>query len=413
MERTELATILGGARRVRDNAPYQLISESDPQKFRAAFADAVAGDADVFLGDPNWGTAEKAQVEDLLQSKIENPKSKIRQGWLCIPTGGSGGRLQFARHDQNTVAAAVNGFTEYFSLKRVNAVGVLPLHHVSGFMAWMRCVLTGGEYRHFSWKALEAGDLPALPDLVDGWVLSLVPTQLDRLLRNKAGVAWLARFRFVFLGGAPAWGDLLDRAAAAGIRLSPSYGMTETAAMVTALRPEDFLAGERSSGCVLPHLKVVTMPDDTIRVMGRSVYRGYYPAWHEAETFETSDMGRIDERGGLVVLGRKDGVIISGGEKIQPAEVEAVLRGKAGLAEVVVVGLPHAEWGQMVVAAYPAAIPADLAALQQLAAQLAPAKRPKHFLALESWPLTSAGKVNRAEVARLAGVAIRSGRNDR
>ena len=78
-------------------------------------------------------------------------------------------------------------------------------------------------------------------------------------------------------------------------------------------------------------------------------------------------------------------------------------------ADVVVVGLPHAEWGQVVVAAYPVPSRPDQVKLAQLVAQLAPAKRPKHFLPLESWPLTSAGKVNRAEVVRLAGAVLLSG----
>lgn len=409
MERAELAAKLGASPAKRPNAKGQtpnMICEADPRKFMAAFADAVAGDDNIFLCDPHWGVAEKAKAKALLQSKSENSKSEINQGWLMIPTGGSSGRLQFARHDQHTLAAAVRGFTEHFGLKRVNAMGVLPLHHVSGFMAWMRCALTGGEYRHLDWKAAEQGTLPELPDKPDGWMISLVPTQLERLLRNKEAVAWLGRFRLVLLGGAHAGGDLLDRAATAGIRLSLSYGMTETAAMVTALRPEEFLTGMRSSGRALPHLQVKLMPDGTILVMGRSVFRGYYPAWHAEETFVTSDAGRLDERGNLVVMGRKDGVINSGGEKIQPAEVEAVLRESGGLAEVVVVGLPDAEWGQIVVAAYPAHLQPDLVKLNQVInSHLPPHKRPKHLVPLAEWPRTSAGKVNRAEVARLVSLS--------
>ena len=410
MERAELAAKLGGVRRVRDNAPYQLLSESDPQKFMAAFAEVVAGDSDVFLCDPQWGAAEKAQVAALLQSKIENSKSKIGQGWLCIPTGGSGGQLKFARHDQHTIAAAVRGFTEHFGLSRVNALGVLPLHHVSGFMAWMRCALTGGEYVQLDWKTAESGNLPELPVKPDGWVISLVPTQLERLLRNKVATEWLATCRIVFLGGAPASTDLLERAAAARIPLAPGYGMTETAAMVTALRPEEFLAGARSSGRALPHGQIKLTKDGTILVTGQSVFRGYYPDTNHRSDFVTGDLGCLDEQGHLTVLGRSDDVIITGGEKVNPAEIEAVLRDQGGLAEVVVVGVPDAEWGQVVVAAYPASSRPDLTKLAELIAQLAPAKRPKHFLPLESWPLTSAGKVNRAEVVRLAGAVLLSGR---
>lgn len=409
MDRAELAAKLGASPPKVPKANRQsptVICEADPRKFMAAFSDAAADDADVFLCDPHWGAAGTARVAKLIQSENPIPGSNIESGWLCIPTGGSGGRLQFARHDQDTIAAAVEGFVQHFSLKQVNAMGVLPLHHVSGFMPWMRCALTGGEYRHLDWKAVEKGILPDLPATPEGWVISVVPTQLERLLCQPAAAEWLAGFRIVFLGGAPAGGGLLDRAAAALIPLAPGYGLTETAAMVTALRPEEFLAGARSSGRALPHAQVDLTPEGTITVRGRSVFRGYYPKWHAAETLVTNDTGRFDERGHLVVLGRKDGVIISGGEKIQPAEVEAVLRERGGLTEVVVVGLPDPEWGQIVVAAYPAARPPDLTKLNQVINSHLPAhQRPKRLMPLESWPLTSAGKVNRAEVARLVNLS--------
>jgi O-succinylbenzoic acid--CoA ligase len=281
-----------------------------------------------------------------------------------------------------------------------------PLHHVSGFMAWMRCVLTGGEYRHLNWKAVEQGAPPELPARPEGWVISLVPTQLERLLRQPAATAWLAGFRMVFLGGAPAPAGLLDRAAAARIPLSPGYGLTEMAAMVSGLRPEEFLAGARNSGKALPHAQVSVTADGVLTVDGGSLFRGYYPAWRGAAALETGDLGRIDGEGHLHVAGRRDAIIITGGEKVNPAEVEAVLRDQGGLSDVVVLGLPDAEWGQIVVAAYPSSNRPDPVKIQQLVAQLAPAKRPKHFVPLQPWPRTGAGKVNRAEVARLAGASL-------
>jgi O-succinylbenzoic acid--CoA ligase len=412
MERAELSDVLRPWLRGEQGAGGRepiLISEPEASRFMAAFADAVAGDTDVFLCDSSWGTTEKAQVDELLRSKIENHEAKMGRGWLMIPTGGSSGQLKFARHDQDTIAAAVHGFSQHFGLLRVNAIGLLPLHHVSGLMAWMRCALTGGEYRHLDWKAVEQGDLPELPAMPDGWVLSVVPTQLERLMRQPMATAWLAKFRIVFIGGAPAGRDLLDRAAAARIPLSQGYGMTETAAMVTALRPEEFLAAGRSSGAALPHARVALSANGTILVAGGSLFRGYFPGWHTEADFKTNDTGRLDEMGRLQVIGRHDEVILTGGEKVNPADVEAVLRGTGELREVIVVGVPDPEWGQVVVAAFPAWDSPDRAKLAPFLAQLAPAKRPKHFVALAVWPKSGAGKVIRAEVARLAGLTLRSG----
>ena len=323
-------------------------------------------------------------------------------GWLMIPTGGTSGRVRFARHDAASIAAAVRGFTRHFELPQVNAAGLLPLHHVSGLMAWMRCALTGGEYRPFDWKTIEAGALPALPAKSPGWVISLVPTQLERLLRNEAAVEWLGKFRIIFLGGGPAWPELLNRAADRGLPLSLGYGMTETAAMVAALRPGEFLGGGRSSGTVLPHATLTIGEEGAVTVGGGSLFRGYYPEWRTGAGFVTEDAGQLDERGHLHVTGRRDSIIITGGEKVDPVEVEAVLRGCGEFADVAVLGVPDAEWGQAIVAAYPAA-PAPrldrvMAAVNRL---LAPAKRPKRYVPLENWSANAQGKINRAEVIRL------------
>jgi O-succinylbenzoic acid--CoA ligase len=299
-------------------------------------------------------------------------------------------------------------------MARVNAVGLLPLHHVSGLMAWMRCALTGGEYLPLDWKIIEGGDLPALPVKPQGWVLSLVPTQLERLLQRPPAVEWLQGFRTIFLGGAPAWPELLARAAAAQLPLSTGYGMTETAAMVTALRPEEFLLGARGNGAVLPHATVEIGEGGVIFVGGDSLFRGYFPEWRDRRPFATGDLGRLDATGHLHVLGRRDAVIITGGEKVDPAEVEAVLCGCGELGEVVVVGLPDPEWGQVVVAAYPAtAQPVWALVHQAVAHRLSPAKRPKRYVPIAEWPVNAQGKVNRAEVARQARLGLENGAGQR
>ena len=404
MTRIELARLLRG-KSIAQGATRIQITESDPRKFMAAFARAVASDAEIFLCNPDWGWVEQKQLTELLAAKTPSTVHRLPStdsGWLMIPTGGTSGQVRFARHDAGTITAAVRGFTRHFELSQVNAVGVLPLYHVSGLMAWMRCVLTGGEYLPLDWKAVEGGGRPALAKKAEGWTLSLVPTQLERLLRQDSAVEWLRGFRIIFLGGAPAWPALLDRAAALRLPLSPGYGMTETAAMIAALRPAEFLAGTRSNGTLLPHARIAFDEEGSILAGGDSVFRGYWPAWRETEDFATQDGGWLDERGHLHVTGRRDAVIISGGEKVNPAEVEAVLRGTGAFTDVVVFGVPDTEWGESVVAAYPAKTPVSLAVVESaLARLLSPAKRPKRFVALADWPVNAQGKVNRARVAEL------------
>ncbi|MGA3006834.1 MAG: AMP-binding protein [Opitutaceae bacterium] len=351
MERAELARILGAG--AGGDARDVLVSESEPARFMTALAQGAAGRGNVFLCDPQWGKNDGFQLAGLAQSEIVNHESEFGHGWLMIPSGGTSGRLKFARHDQDTIRAAVDGFRSHFGVSRANAVGVLPLHHVSGLMAWMRCALTSGQFLPLSWPDLAVGRRPVLAGEGE-WFISLVPTQLQRLMAQPEAVAWLRRFCAVFLGGGPAWPELLDRAAAAGLRLAPGYGMTETAAMVASLRPEEFLSGARSSGMALPHARIDVTKGETLRIAGESVFRGYFPEWREDRIFTTDDIGSIDGRGYVQVMGRRDRIIITGGEKVQPADVEAALRATGEFDDVAVVGVPDPEWGEAVVACYPA-----------------------------------------------------------
>ncbi len=358
-----------------------------------------------FLVDPQWGERERAQWAALAERTPEAWDG--RDGWLCIPTGGSSGAMKLARHDERTLGAAVAGFCAHFGVERVDALGLLPVWHVSGLMAWARCVWTGGVYLAASWKDVEAGRRPA----ARGGFFSVVPTQLARLLGNAEAEAWLRSFRAVFVGGGPAWPELVAAGRAARLPLGFSYGMTETAAMVAALRPEDFLAGGEGVGTALPHARIATEADGRVVIEGKSLFCGYWPETRAAGPWRTDDLGEIDATGRLRVLGRADALMITGGEKVDPAEVAAVLRG--AVPEVEVVGVPHPEWGSEVVALYPlvagaAAVP-EVVWRAALAGKLTPAKVPKRLVAVPAsvWPRNAQGKVNRVALADLAREAGR------
>jgi len=355
-----------------------------------------------FLTDPGWPAEHRAEAEGVMARADEGKRYGL--GWLAIPTGGTSGAVRFARHDEKTLAAAVRGFCSHFGLGRVNAVDVLPAHHVSGLMARVRSAATGGEHRTWSWKQLDAGDRPALSARDDGWVISLVPTQLQRLLATEVGANWLREFRIVFIGGGPVWPALTEAAATARVPVALSYGMTETAAMVAALRPEEFLAGARHCGRALPHARLGIGADGAITVTGESVFRGYWPAWRVGDEFTTDDAGKLAADGGLTVIGRRDAVIITGGKKVQPERVEGALKAALAVAEVVVIGVPDPEWGEKVVACLPTVLASEVPLVDPLG--LAPYERPKLWLTVDPWPVNPQGKVNRAAVRAAAAAQI-------
>lgn len=356
----------------------------------------------VFLCDPHWSPVTRARVAELqalTPTAAAGADARRGDGWLCIPTGGTGGGVKFARHDERTLSAAARGFCEHFGLERVNAVNVLPAYHVGGLMPRIRCAVTQGEHVAWDWKRLEAGQWPELAKGRGAWVISLVPTQLKRLMEVPAALAWLRGFRLIFLGGGPMWPVLADAAARAQLPLALSYGMTETAAMVTALRPAEFIAGARSNGAAMPHARVSVDPEGVIHVGGESLFRGYWPEFRIERELATEDLGALDERGHLHVRGRRDAVIITGGMKVRPTDVEAALRESGEFDDVAVLGVPDPAWGEAVVACFPAGRTPDFA---RAVAALAPYQKPKRFVAMPVWPRNAQGKINRAALIAAA-----------
>jgi O-succinylbenzoic acid--CoA ligase len=217
-------------------------------------------------------------------SSIPYPQSPIPNS-IMIPTGGSSGKIRFAIHTWETLMASVQGFRKYFQLTQVNSFCVLPLYHVSGLMQFMRSFTSGGKLVIQPFKALEAGGKCNIEP--SEFFISLVPTQLQRLLQNPELAAWLSHFQTVLLGGAPAWQELLEQARHQNIRLAPTYGMTETASQIATLKPEEFLKGNNSSGQILPHVKVtIRSPNNEIldinktgiiTIQANSLALGYYP----------------------------------------------------------------------------------------------------------------------------------------
>jgi len=394
MERLELAKILGWRRGNATVSGQHCFSPFDASELQKEFRAVAAGRGVFLLCDPSWGHREHDQVDELLAHANEPAGENL--GWFCLPTGGTSGGLRFARHDQNTLIAAAQGFREFLNLDRVNTVGVLPLYHISGFMSWFRCAISGGAFVDWSWKELEAGHTPDIP-AGDDWVISVVPTQLQRLLTMRRTMDWLRRFRAVLVGGAAAWPALIERAAKEKIPVSLTYGMTETCAMVSASWPEEFHADLRHVGKPLPHVDLSLSPEGLVSIRGESVYRGYYPNFCEAREHISEDLAEFDQAGNLRILGRRDALIISGGKKIAPSEVEAALLATGLLEEAVVMGFPDMEWGQQVVAFIPKAIDEKMEeTLDALMREsLAAYKRPRRYVSVQPWPKNAQGKVNR------------------
>ncbi|MEM6456268.1 MAG: AMP-binding protein [Acidobacteriota bacterium] len=296
----------------------------------------------------------------------------------------------------------------------------LTLAHVGGLSIVLRCLAA----RRTVVVRRGAFDAAAVRDFVAHHRvdrLSLVPTMLARLVDD--GAAPPPSVALVLLGGADAPATLRRRAAARGWPVVATYGLTEACAQV-ATQPSSLRFAARP-GCGPPLDGVAVRIDDdgTIALRGPTRMRGYLGASGPGDLddgcdadgwLRTSDLGRIDGEGHLHVLGRRDDVVISGGENVYPGEVEAAFLDHPAVAAICVVGVPDPTWG-----ARPAAliVPSD-AAMRPAADTIAPApdalvaqlddhastrlasfKRPVRWWLTAALPTRGIGKLDRRAVA--------------
>jgi O-succinylbenzoic acid--CoA ligase len=341
--------------------------------------------------DLRLGARERARVVDGTAAVIDGP---------IIATPASEARLR-DRHDLEAPAIVVHtsgtsgepkaveltyGNWLWSALGSAVALGLdqqerwlcaLPLSHVGGLSIVIRSAIYGTTalvHDRFDTDRV----LDALTD--DGpTMVSLVPTTLQRLL--DAGLRDPPTLRWALLGGAPATNALQGRAAAAGVRVAPTYGLTEACSQVTTL------------GAPLFCTKVRIAADGEILVGGPTVAPGSGPM------LATGDLGEWGPDGALRILGRKADTIISGGEKVAPAEVEAVLEAHPEVIEAAVHGRADPEWGEAVVATVVAAPNLEADDLRAwCAARLASFKVPKEFAFTTTLPRTPSGKLVRRDL---------------
>jgi o-succinylbenzoate---CoA ligase len=309
---------------------------------------------------------------------------------LVIATSGSTGEPKHVvlsrsamRASATATAARLGGHAQWL----LN----LPATYVAGVQVLFRSVLAGTEP-----VVLEASFPQAAAALTaERRHLSLVPTQLARMLDVPDDVAALQTFTAVLVGGAHVPADLRGRAAEAGIRVVATYGMSETC-----------------GGCVydghpLDGVGVLIGSDGRIRLSGPVLFDGYEgrpdltaQALHDG-WFVTQDLGRLDADGRLEVLGRVDDVIVSGGVKVPGPAVAARLREHPAVEGLEVVGVPDREWGQRVVACVVGDLDLD-EARDWVAVEHPRAWAPRQLVRLDEMPLLANGKVDRRRLEELA-----------
>lgn len=306
---------------------------------------------------------------------------------LVVHTSGTGGAPKLAQFDRAAIKAAVTISADVLGAATEDRwLCCLPLAHIGGLLVVVRGVLLGAPV-----TIHQAFDPSAFAGEAGTVFTSLVPTMLRRLLDAGAD---LAQYRAILVGGAEL--PTADRERSGG-PIVQTYGLTESC------------GGVVYDGRALPGVEIHLGAEGAIELRGPTLMRGYRSdlqgtagAFTSDGWLETGDIGEIDASGLLHVIGRGDDLIISGGEKVWPHEVESAVRAHPKVREVAVAGRPDPEWGERVVVWVVPIDPREpptLADLRAFSAQTLPRhKAPRELLLVRALPRTSSGKVRRADL---------------
>jgi len=371
----------------------------------------------VLVVDPATGVVPPSDVAvvrlDEVAGDAATQRATLPPAEFIVPTSGTTARPKLVRLPMDRLAASAEAWNTFLP-PATGWLLSLGLAHVAGL--------------GIAWRAAASGAPIVIPTDVDpeavlaaiheasskGVVvshLSLVAAQLLGLLDATGDAPPPEGIRAVILGGGPIPVALVQRAVAAGWPVVPSYGMTETASGVVALPATQAAANPGTVGHPL-HGVELRLANGEIQVRGPMVFAGYLddPAATNAATtldgwLRTGDLGRLDADGRLTIDGRSDELIVSGGENVSPAEIEAALASHPGVREVAVVGAPDARWGHVPVAIIveePDAKPSDDDLTAHARTRLANFKVPSRYVRVAALEHTSLGKVERRQLHRLA-----------
>ncbi len=372
----------------------------------------------VFLGNPRWSEHDLAEAArqiprgSIVKGHAPEPRGlgtcdwpKNWRGRVMIPTGGTGGKVKFVIHSAETLQAAALGLRDALVARGLSPIlhGVTctPPWHVSGFMPAIRARVTGGRHLVIDGRFNENTALPSveLPSLGTK-IISLVPAQLSRLLARPDGEAWLRTFDVILLGGSSVPAPLLAEIRTRRLPAFLTYGSTETAAACALCPPEKIWSGETTRGAPLPGVTFAANADGVVTIATEALGIGMWPDGPLEKPWASGDRGDVAADGSVKISGRADRVIVTGGEKVDPARVEQALLSTGLIKDALVLGLLDATWGEIVTACVIGPASAE-GALRLACESLEPAARPRRYVFVPTMPTNASGKPDREAIAKL------------
>lgn len=356
-------------------------------------------------------------------NEITSPSSDPDKRFGYFFTSGSSGKPKVVPLKRRQIMFATHASADNFK-PGANRYWLLclPLNHIGGISIIIRSILYGSAI--FRMDRFDEHQIRVfLSENRLFQVASLVPTMLMRLLDDHMFQLHL-EFKALLLGGGPITQELVDRSLERGIPIVSSYGMTETCAQIAAnpmLQPRGIYTPKKSVGTIFKPNEVQIRDTDSGAVMpanehgeiwlrGPQVIDEYENPELTARSFDadgwfrTGDMGYVNRQRQLFLKNRRTDRIITGGENVDPVELETVLNQMENIKDSAVTGIADPEWGQKVVALI---VPVNKASVdlpdiaKSLKKQLSGYKIPKEIRTVETIPKTPLGKIRRGELPKL------------
>ena len=266
----------------------------------------------------------------------------------------------------------------------------LPLHHIGGLAVLIRAIIYG-----FSMHLVTTFQAENIIKTIHNYpvtIISLVPTMLKRILDLDGGLAAAQSLRWILLGGGPSPQYILDLCIEEKLNIVKVYGMSETCSGTFGLKLQDEPSNKFYAGRIFPGAKV-WINNDEIHISGPMVMKGYVGENVTNGTINSHDLGRIDDENLLYLHIRRKDLIVSGGENVNPIEVEECLLNIEGISDAAVVGKIDDEWGQKVIA-YIVSVPLENELLhRELKKSLSAYKVPKEYIQVSHIPRNELGKI--------------------
>tara|TARA_Y100000590_G_scaffold31288_1_gene34630 strand:- start:15095 stop:16486 length:1392 start_codon:yes stop_codon:yes gene_type:complete len=340
-----------------------------------------------------------ACIEELIISSsgcsiIQNSyKKNLKDVCAIILTSGTSGTPKAVQLTYQNFVTSCNNWNEFLEFQSEDQfLCCLPLYHIGGFAVLIRALLYG-----FSVNLMQDFEEKNIHNTIEKYpvtIISLVPTMLKRILDIKEGLSSLKSLRHILLGGGPCPKYLLDLCIKEQLPIIKVYGMTETCSGTFGLKLLEEPGNMHYAGRPFPGVKF-WIDNNEIHISGLMVMKGYFGEEEVQGQHNSHDLGYIKDDLLFLDIRRKD-LIVSGGENINPIEVEECLINVDGIIDAVVVGKKDDRWGQKVIAyiVKTSTFKGKKYVQNELKKILSSYKIPKDYISVPQIPRNEIGKIN-------------------